>query len=399
MFRVITSIAHAETAKDAVSEAHSRLITQLADAPLVGLLVFASSRYDQNEVAKTIKDLIGDVPFVGASTAGEISNAGPAQANSIVLMGFVSDKIKCYAGMVSDANSDSETKGADLANILQSQSEADIKWITMHADGLKVNPSAILRGIKKTLPEVLITGGSAGDDGTFKETYQYCNGLVASNAVSALAFSGPIKVSIAVRHGWSPISGFHTVTKSEGSVVYEIDGKPAFDLYREYIGEEANQLKEEALGKVALSYPMGIVDEESHEMLLRAPFIAGADGSITFGGEVPEGSQVQLTIGTKEQAVAAAETAGHEAVNELGVKPSGALLYSCHVRNTLYASRDEAKLEIEAIQRSIGQNTPLAGFYTYAEQAPINGESVNLKTCNPVSHNETIVAVLIAEEA
>jgi hypothetical protein len=244
-----------------------------------------------------------------------------------------------------------------------------------------------------------VVGGSAGDDGHYKATQQYFNDTTYNSAVVALAFSGPINFSIGVRHGWSPISGFRTVTKSDGSVVHEIDNKPAIKLYEEFIGEaEVIKLTEVTLAKIALSYPLGMMSPDTHNLLLRAPFYVDKNGSITFGGEVPEGTKVQLMMGNKDQAVDAAEEAGVSAAEELGSKPAAALIFSCHVRDSLYQSRDESKKEILAIQKTIGEDTPLAGFFTYAEQAPIIGTNASIKTCDSENHNETIVTVLMNEK-
>lgn len=400
MFTVATAIASHETARETMQEAYSQARSRLPeDAPIIGAIVFASSKFDQQEIVDVAAELLGKIPFIGASTAGEISNSGPSQAPSVNITLFASNTIQVVPACITEVGGSEFDKGAELANALAVGSDKDFELITIHCDGLKVDPSGVLRGMESALPNTPIAGGSAGDDGGYTQTFQYYNGKLLSNAAVAFGFSGALKVSIAVRHGWSPISSFRKVTKSEGAVVHEIDNQPAFEIYKEFLGEEeAEKIKEVTLAEIALSYPMGLVDPDSSEMLLRAPFYVDKTGSITFGGEVPEGSQVQLMMGSKEQAVEAAKLAGEEAMHELGTKPAAGIIFSCHVRDTLFASRDESKREIDAIQESIGTDTPLAGFYTYAEQAPIQGTSVDINTCDIRSHNETIVTILLAEK-
>lgn len=399
MFKIATAAASGSSGSEAVLNAWVDIENTIGDRPIIGAIMFSSSTFDQTEVASTLQGKLGaDIPFVGASTAGEISKSGPSVAPSVTVMVFSSDTIGCHSALVTDVSGNEEAKGTELGNLLSGQTDKKIEYCTIHADGLKVNPNGILKGLSAALPDAVLTGGSAGDDGNYKQTYQYYNGETHSNAVAALAFSGPISVSVGVRHGWNPISGIRTVTKAEGQVVHTIDDKPAISLYEEFLGEEvAEQLKEVTLAKVALSYPVGIVTPDSNTMLLRAPFYVDAEGSITFGGEVPEGSSIQLMIGSKEEAVEAAAVAAADAVEQLGTTPSGALIYSCHIRDTLYATREESKLEIEAIQRAVGSETPMAGFYTYAEQAPVRDKAVDIKTCDPATHNETVVTVLFSE--
>lgn len=399
MFKSASAISSATTASEATSKALLEAQGKLQNQPIIGALVFASSHFDQTEIMKTATNILGtNIPVAGASTAGEISQSGPSKAPSVSVILFASDTVTCDTAVVTDVSGHEDKKGAELAQKLHSIDPAsEIRFFTIYGDGLTVNPNGILRGIESVLPNTSIAGGSAGDDGKYKQTFQYCNGEVYSNAVAAMAFRGALDLAISVRHGWTPISGIRTVTKSEGSLVHEIDGKVAIDLYTEFIGDEAQKLKEITLAEIALSYPIGLIDKTSKEMVLRAPFYVDANGSITFGGEVPEGSEIQLMIGSREQAIEAAKESGKEAVAKLSAKPEAVLIYSCHVRDSLYESRDESKLEIEAIQAATGSDVPLAGFYTYAEQAPVHSSNLNIKTCNTLSHNETIVTVLLSE--
>lgn len=386
----------AETTKKAISDAQQ----SLGDTPAKLALIFASSHFDQSLVYSTARATLSEeVIIFGGSTAGEISHHGPSMSPSIVVMLLGSgDDVIFSETSINDANNDGEAKGALLGNELARLMREDTKLALMLGDGLTVNPSAVLRGIARVVPELPIAGGSAGDDGKYKQTFQYTKAGVVSSSVQMVTLSGALKYAVGVRHGWNAISGPKKVTKAAGTVIHEIDNKPAIALYEEYIGaEHAATLKEKTLATLALSYPLGVKDSSSGEMLLRAPFYVDAAGAITCGGEVLEGTEVQLMMGTKESAVEAARHSAEQALAALGTTPKAAIIFSCHVRDTLYASREQSKKEIDAIQEVIGQNVPLAGFYTYAEQAPINDANYNIKMCNNVNHNETIVIVLLGE--
>ncbi len=398
MVRSGVGVAAGAEATVATELAVQEALHALQGSPASVALVFASSTYNQNDVVKTAHSVLGDsVQIIGGSTAGEISNRGPSLSPSIVVMLLAFDgTVEVGAASVAEANVDAEAKGAALAEALEKALNTTPVLALMVGDGLTLNPSAILRGFQTKLPTVPMVGGSSADDGKYKQTFQYTNDTVQSSSVSAVAFSGALQHSVGVRHGWNPISGPKIVTRAEGTVVYEIDGKPAAELYEEFIGKEAtDNLKGVTLSQLALSYPLGVKDNTSGEMLLRAPFFVDANGSITCGGEVLEGASVQLMIGSKEDAVEAARHSAQQALAELGTAPKAAIIFSCHVRDELYATREQAKLEIDAIQEVIGLSVPLAGFYTYAEQAPINEGNYNLKMCNNVNHNETIVILLL----
>ncbi len=388
------------TGAGAASEALSALQKKQASAEPTLALVFASSTYNQSEVLAGVRMVVGDTCHIaGASTAGEITNAGPIKRNSVVVLLLATD-VPIETAVANDVTGDSYAAGVAVATALKNSLPEALSLILMFGDGLKGNGSAIIRGMLSVVGETFpIAGGSAGDNGKFVATHQYHDTTVHTESVVGVGFGSNLKFSVGVNHGWTAVGMPQIVTKATGTKIYTLNDQPAFALYESYLGiEGAKNLRDEVLGEVALSYPLGIRVPNSNEMLLRAPFGVAEDGSITCGGEVPEGSEVQLMVGTKEDAVKAATTAALSAKNGLSVPPAAAIIFSCHVRNTLYANSDAAKAEIDAIQAVIGADVPLAGFYTYAEQAPVGGMTHNIHSCNPEFHNETIVIVLLGSE-
>ncbi len=402
MFTSGVGIGLTQDAFSAGVEAASKARTQLGEATPIIAFVFCSPEYSQEFVLKGIQSVVSEaIPLVGASTSGEITASGPSKKDAVVVLLLASDTVRCHVGFSSLAATDPERAGLELGSELVALAgKESIKLLCMFADGLTVNPAAIIRGLEQsTNSAVPIVGGSAGDNGRFKQTFQYFNGQILTSSVVAIAFTGKLAFSIGVRHGWIPIGVPKIVTSSEGSVVHEIDNEPAIRFYERYIGaEEALKLSQSTLGEIALSYPLGLRDEATGEILLRAPFFVNDAGGITCGGEVPVGSTIQLMIGSKEEAVVAAKQSAEQAFTSLSVPPVVALIFSCHVRNTLFSNKETASEEVIAVSNVIGHKVPIAGFYTYAEQAPLVGKSHNFKLCKTDTHNETLVTVLLAEE-
>ncbi|MES2749510.1 MAG: FIST N-terminal domain-containing protein [Patescibacteria group bacterium] len=381
---------------NAVNQALQELLAQSA-MPAHIAFVFASSSFDHTAVLKGVTSVVGDmVKVVGASTAGEITKAGPTMRDSVAIMVLASDTLTCTTAIAPNLTADSTSAGSALATQLQAHNP---ELVMMFADGLKGNGSAVLRGVTSVLGQNFpVVGGSAGDNGKLVETHQFFGAEVQTDAVVGVGFSGNFKYSVGVNHGWNVVGAPQIITKSVGTTIHEINHKPAVSLYERYLGvQEISNLREVMLGEVALSYPLGIKDTHSEEFLLRAPFAVTEDGSIVCGGEVLEGSQVQLMVGSKEDAIAAASRAATSALENLGTTPKVAFIFSCHVRNTLFADKETAREEIQAIQAVIGKDVPIIGFYTYAEQAPINGTSYSINKCTPQLHNETVVITLLGE--
>lgn len=202
-----------------------------------------------------------------------------------------------------------------------------------------------------------------------------------------------------VRHGWVPIGMPMKVTKAEGAVLHELDGRPAISIYEDYFGQEAEELRKEPLARLAITYPLGLkIPEYQEEYLIRDPITVGADGSITCAAEIPQGSEVRLMIGSKEKAVEAAEDAARHLMKEFEIdhaRPKFVLMFNCIAREKLFAQK--ANDEIQAVMEIIGHDVPLLGFYTYGEQAPLGGEVRNIEKCDTRFYNETVVIFAVGE--
>lgn len=361
-------------------------------------IVFASSFYDQKQVIDGVRSVTKDALLVGASTAGEITTAGPLKKHSVAVMLITSDSIRFSAAADTTVGTDARAAGKAVADKVKQLAGDDFRALLMFPDVLVGNGADIVRGILDSLGDHFpVMGGAAGDDFKFSKTFQYLNDQILSGSVVGLGLSGTFRLGVGVKHGWIPVGSPSRVTKSRGSVLHELDGKPAIKLYEDYFGEEeARHLKEETLAKLAITYPLGMRIAGSEEMLLRDPLSVDAHGSITCAAEIPEGAEVQLMIGSRESAVAVAREAAQYALNQLeGGQPKAVIIFNCIARNKLFG--EHAGDEITAIQEVLGPSVPLLGFYTYGEQAPLGGEVRNLERCNPAFHNETVVICVLGD--
>lgn len=362
------------------------------------IILFSSVKYDQEKVNEGVRSVSGDTLLVGASTAGEITTNGPAHKHSVTVMALKSDTIKFYGGLGTDIAKDSFAAGKEAAENTKKQTTEELSAFMMFPDGLVGNGAAVVKGVLSSLGEHFpVVGGAAGDDFKFEKTYQHLNDKVYSGSVVGLGIVGDFAFGIGVKHGWLPIGKPRKVTKSEGSLLHELDGKPAITIYDEYFGEkEASALRTETLAKLALSYPLGMKIEGSEEMLLRAPFSVDDGGSITCGAEIPENSLIQLMMGSKNEAIVVSKEAAKNAIAQLdGATPKAVIIFNCIARSKLFG--ENSGDEIIEIQKEVGTDTPLIGFYTYGEQAPFGGEVRNLEKCNPAFHNETVVIAVIGD--
>jgi methyl-accepting chemotaxis protein len=190
--------------------------------------------------------------------------------------------------------------------------------------------------------------------------------------VVALVFSKR-PLGVGASHGHEPISDGLRVTKASGNVVSTIDGRPAWDVWRERTRERAaaqgidvGNLAPDAEGSYLLRYEAGLAAGGA-EYKIRAPLSRNADGSINFACGIPEGSVIRITESIAERQVASAREAARRAKEPLGGDvPAGAVVFDCICRN-LILDKDFHRA-VRGISDELG-GVPLAGFETYGEIA------------------------------
>lgn len=324
--------------------------------------------------------------FFGCSTAGEIS--GTSVLNDSVVataVYFESTSVKLACAGIEDIHQSHEV-GRSLAAGLDKQ---DLVHALVLSDGLSVNGSALVEGILKELPpDVTITGGLSGDKDRFKETYVLCNGEPQRNQVGILGLYGKdLKVGYGSFGGWDPFGPERLVTRSEGNVLYELDGKSSLGLYKTYLGEHAK-----GLPATALFFPLSIRSQGKPSKLVRTVLSVNEDDqSMTFAGDIPEGSYAQFMKSNINRLIDGALEAAEKSFTGIaGVEPELALLISCVGRKMVLKQRVEE--EVEGVQDILGNRAVLAGFYSYGEMSPTcQGEVCEL-------HNQTMTITTMTEK-
>jgi hypothetical protein len=392
MISVSVGIGTGDNAYKAGLEACDDVLKHLTPAAHTALIVFASVSFDQDKLMEAVEKSVPGATIVGCSTAGEMSSDGLSGEHSVVIMGISSDTVEFLSSVGHHVLWNPKEAGAEAAGNIQYRSRGYAKAALLFFDVITGKGEDILRGaIERCGEEFPLFGAAAGDDLLFFETYQYEGGKAYTGSVVALGFVGDVTIGYGRAHGFLPIGTGRTVTRSEGTTLYEIDNKPAVDVYKDYFGDDyLLQLREGLLSGVAVTYPLGVDIENSYGYILRNPIFVDAKGAMTFTANIPVGSQVRLMLSGKEEALASAEQAAKDALNALGGKrPKGAIILNSIARRRLLGvSADE---EVRIIQRVIGRDVPIAGFYGYAE---VGGAVTHGML---PFHNSSVSVLLIAE--
>ena len=181
-----------------------------------------------------------------SSTAGEIIG-NEVLDDSIVATIVEFEKTDVTVKKFTNADiSESFATGVKIAEYFQSP---DIKSLFVLSNGHLVNGTELLNGINSiTDGKIPVTGGLAGDKARFEKTLVGLNSLPEEGSIVVMALAGDhIEVGHGSKGGWDAFGTEREVTKSKDNVLYELDGKNALDLYKEYLGERANELPGSAL--------------------------------------------------------------------------------------------------------------------------------------------------------
>ncbi|APZ47578.1 histidine kinase [Polaribacter reichenbachii] len=341
---------------------------------------------DKN-IYNEIREIFKDGHIVFGSTAGDITSES-VEDETIAITAIEFEKstfaIKTTNVLNSDIKIDSFRTGRELIRQLPKE---NLKYVFVLSDGSFINGSQLTKGMNAaTQNNLLITGALCGDGPRFETTLTSYNESPKEGKIVAIGLYGDsLEVSFATKGGWTPFGPERIVTKSDGNILFELDGQPALDLYKTYLGEKSKELP-----GAALLYPLKVKSSDETKSIVRTILnINEENNSVILAGDIKEGSQVQLMMTNVDSIVNAAEIGAQKALNYRKTKPELAILISCIGRKLVLDQRIEE--EVEEVIEVLGKDATVCGLYSYGEIAPFNDEI----SCQ--LHNQTMAITLISE--
>jgi hypothetical protein len=264
----------------------------------------------------------------------------------------------------------------------------DLIAVFIISDGTHINGSELVSGFSENNPKcVPVTGGLAGDGARFSRTFAGLDQVPEEGNVVAVGFYGDsLKIGHGSFGGWDEFGPERTITRSDKNILYEIDGKNALDLYKEYLGPYSEELPGSAL-----LFPLSIREQDSAEHLVRTILsISEQEKSMLFAGNMPEGSKIRLMKANFDRLINGSSMAARNSFSSLeNSSPELALLVSCVGRKLILQERTDE--EVQAVKQIFGDHTSLAGFYSYGEISPFNPNT----RCE--LHNQTMTITTFSE--
>ena len=362
---------------------------KMAEAPQCVFMFGGRKLLEEGERFAEVRAMYPSARIISCSTAGEICGTHVRDSSIALVAVFFEKTTLRFSRTDVHAAPESYEAGKRLASDL---AQAGLVHAMVFSDGQRVNGTALVKGFNEALPEdVSVTGGLAGDGLDFKKTLVGLDESGKEGAIVAIGFYGSaLKVGYGSLGGWDPFGLERTITKSKDNVLYELDNKPALALYKEYLGEQAA-----GLPSTGLLFPLRLRitnNGKEAEVVRTILNINEADQSMTFAGDMPEGTPAMLMKANFDRLIDGAAGAGNMSIESLGSgRAQLAILVSCIGRKLVLKERVEE--EVEAVRTAIGNEAAIVGFYSYGELAPV---AATEKQCE--LHNQTMTITTFREE-
>ena len=356
------------------------------DSDRTVLFVFMSP--DVQADAKAIDELLRHYPtshVVGCSTCGEILGSDLLDESlSVAVAKFDHTDIRSATCEINNPK-DSYEAAVKLAEQLRGDK---LRSVFVLSDGLNVNGSELAKGFNEMLPDgVTVSGGFAGDGPRFERTFVLKDGKPTTGVISAVGFYGDeIQVGHGSRGGWDKFGHERVVTRSEGNELFELDGKPALEIYKEYLGDKASELPASGL-----MFPLSIRHEQGGKKAVVRTILGVNEerNSMIFGGDIPQGSIAQFLYANFDRIIEGAADVANDSSEGYNTD-SLTIGISCVCRR--FILRDRTEEEIEAVVDLLPKGSFLAGFYSYGEIS-----SLDDGTCE--FHNQSMTLTTFQEAA
>ncbi|NPA59240.1 MAG: hypothetical protein GXO30_02070 [Epsilonproteobacteria bacterium] len=281
--------------------------------------------------------------------------------------------------MVVELDKKTKTLLTPLKDFHRKKISSDIKDLIVFVDGLSSNIDIFLESLYESTPvNTNIIGAGAG-----KMTLKQDKVLFTKNSIvedSALILISSIDLSISAKHGWQKIAGPFIANDVKKNILYSVDYRDAFELYKEVIENDSKlTFNENNFFDIAKSYPLGIVKLDD-EILVRDPIALKAN-SLILVGDMDKNSVIYILKGKKDSLINSAKLATKEAISGKD-DFNGIFIVNC-ISRVLFLE-DDFQDELKAIKNTINQSKfSMFGVISLGEIANTNRDYINFynKTC------------------
>jgi len=377
-------VSAAATAASAAREAAARARAASGDPSPKLAVVFVSPSYpDAASAGRAVRDVVGDAQIIGGTAGACVFGAEGVEARgvSVVLLGGDDVEVVSRTGPIASSSLlelvPAAAEVARAADLAEGRGFGHFTCLVF-APGLVVDGDALVAAVRKGAgARAQLAGALTGDDLTLDRTRALFGDELRDDCAVITGIFTRRPVGIAARHGWSAVGPVRQVTRADGELLVELDGRPALDVWLEdarAAGASPPPDRSELALYLANHYEIGIADgsapplpagERPRELVARAPFAIRDDGAVKLSACVGEGARVRVIHGSEPDLLRASREAAASAIARAGSRVVGALVLSCTGR--LVRLGDAFAEEPAGIHRCL--EAPIGGACVFGEIA------------------------------
>ena len=313
-----------------------------------------------NEVRKVLAFFYPDIPVIGCSATGEIFN-GTMCDHEIVVSAMIFEDPDTRVEICPYYAIKDQVEMDDLLNM--AKDTPDLKGVEI-VTAAPYQPLEAAREYIDQLPENIEVFGSVAVGDDFQKAFIFADdyGYSRDSSACVLYIGKELHMYSDRMFGWKAIGYPLTVTRSEGDVVYELDGKPAYDVYNHYLHIH----KDRNFFYDALQFPWEVQVDESTTYIRHAKSV-NADGSIRMSTNIPQGAKIRISYGEPRRIM---NHTRETEIKALEFAPQAIYMVNCMGRKLFW--NDNYDIEISEISKYV----ETTGFSALGEILRYKGKTV-----------------------
>jgi small ligand-binding sensory domain FIST len=329
------------------------------------VILFATTGYGPafGRLTRTATAICGTRDVIGCSAAGVLADETEIEAEAGVAVLVLAGDLEAHRFMVPMARGLGERAAEEIAGLAGPDPP---RAIFVFADTYNLEAEPFFGRLAELLPGVPVIGGGASEDGSVGEVSVFAGDAASSRAVSGALIGGDVRVTVGVAQALRRVGRIHRVTAAEGNSVLALDGRPAWEAFREIVPEPLL-----ADPRRALSVVLAGLSQEGETFVAR--HLVGLDverGAVGVAAPVQTGSHLFFGVRDPLGAREGLQRMLAEQVASWPRPPAAALYVDCIGRGRAFYG--VPGLDTAYIRQHLGA-VPLAGFFSGAEFAPGSG--------------------------
>ena len=320
--------------------------------------------------------------MVGASSHGVLTEEQEIERHpAVAVMALTADEIHARSFLIENLQENNFLAGEKTGMLLQAGGIAP-QMAFLFPDPFSFQSPFFFDGFESAVGYVPLLGGCAGEEGREGKTYQIENSRAAFDAVSGLALSGHFRTETGLTRSCQPFGEPLQITRAEGNMIYEMDGRPAYDILLEVLSQlpfsaiggsaSGGQNSDQVLERVFLGTPLRSFQTEfsNHYLIRNIMGVNAKKGMLACVAPVEEGEFVTFTMRDPGLARQDMRTMLEDLKNRIEPsKPAFGFYFNCGARGEALYNAPSADI---AMIREAFPGVPILGFFAYGEIAPVD---------------------------